>query len=336
MPINTDAYYLSESDRSKFSELWKEHFRMYGRPKRHGEEQEYQAADFYVAKTPNAGIAALVGSKPGYASCQIYQTHGNGVDKEIEIVDGFELDVYNISLSTIDGNTFVLVSKDKYGTWHVITGGGGSGVEFWAELIFKIPLVPPHYTEYYAIRVTDTDHDVKLHWVEIPDSEGDGDDPNTDFPLSGTGTNLATGTAGNYADVLLCYEANNCDIPYVPPLGSESPSGSGSAESTNDEYPPGSPYGYQRAIVLLRPGGLGVPENGVSGSGSGTPADAVIMHYIFEQGPRWEFIRPISVRDSEGYQTADLLRYNQETKQHEIHESIIAFDVNGDDNGSGT
>lgn len=103
-------------------------------------ETDHQAPEVYAAKTPAGGIPALtVGAgtganeddEPGYADCEIYQVGGTLADPVLQRVTQLSHRVYNLSDTAVDGDTWVLVARDKFGSW-LVTGtvGGGSEVEY--------------------------------------------------------------------------------------------------------------------------------------------------------------------------------------------------------------
>lgn len=96
----------------------------------------------YVAYVPKAGIPARAGTgiftgtgtgtgrdDVQFADCEIYRI--NNLVSPVELEDqGFTRRVYNISSSSVAGNTFVPVMQDGWGFWLAMltgTGGGGGG-----------------------------------------------------------------------------------------------------------------------------------------------------------------------------------------------------------------
>ena len=79
-----------------------------------------QAPEVYIAKVPDAGIAASVSGVPGTATCTIYQL----ISGTLYLLSLTET-VYNVSDSDIPTGA-VLVIRDKFGTWVAAAGGGGS------------------------------------------------------------------------------------------------------------------------------------------------------------------------------------------------------------------
>jgi hypothetical protein len=105
------------------------------------EHEEMPAPEMYVALTPIGGIPALVqasstpgeGDEPGVADCQIYKIV-KGADDFLEEVANVTKPVYNLNGEEIAGETWVLVQRDKFGTWFAITGGSNASTGFVVEL----------------------------------------------------------------------------------------------------------------------------------------------------------------------------------------------------------
>lgn len=97
-------------------------------------EELGQSPDVYIARSPPSGIPGLVEETgtgvgqendiPGSAVCDIYKI-SHSEDRLYE-VEGFTKTVRNISISTIAGNTWVLVVRDKFGDWFAVVGGSGT------------------------------------------------------------------------------------------------------------------------------------------------------------------------------------------------------------------
>ena len=100
------------------------------------------APETYLALTPSAGIAALdpgasetgtgtstaaYDDAPGFAECRVFRVNGYGAAAVLQPVDGLTRDVYNVSEDEIAGDTWILVTRDKFGTWFALKGGAGAG-----------------------------------------------------------------------------------------------------------------------------------------------------------------------------------------------------------------
>lgn len=97
------------------------------------EGEDHQAPETYIALAPEAGIPPLSppsgtgsasfgsGDVPGSALCDIYQL-ARGVLLPID----YQQRVYNLSASTIE-HGWILVTREKFGHWLAIVGGGGGG-----------------------------------------------------------------------------------------------------------------------------------------------------------------------------------------------------------------
>lgn len=96
-----------------------------------------QAPEVYIAKTPAGGIPALSGAGtsgdiPGHALCQIYRIIDNDsggtapAAVSLWTADELKKTVYNLSSSTIAGNKWTPVMRDKFGDWLAILGTPGA------------------------------------------------------------------------------------------------------------------------------------------------------------------------------------------------------------------
>ena len=97
-----------------------------------GDWHENQQTEAYIVKTPEGGIPAMVdgGSgdyRPGSAVCPVYRigydlTNNIG---EYVLYQSTATDrlVFNVSLTAIEENTFLLVDRDKHGNWVANAGG---------------------------------------------------------------------------------------------------------------------------------------------------------------------------------------------------------------------
>lgn len=109
-------------------------------------QEDWQAPEVYVARTPPGGIPSLIpapGSsikdEPGCVSCNIYRiltdeaAAGTGCGDTLIPVSGLSYRIHNLTPGTIPGDTWVLVSRDKFGHWFAVEAAGAVG--FWAQLI---------------------------------------------------------------------------------------------------------------------------------------------------------------------------------------------------------
>lgn len=136
--MSDKAYFLTESDRKKLSEVvnYVDNLRR-NASLRSERGTPSQAPEVYVALTPAAGIAAAAVSgvttdNPVKASCLIHQIlpdEVNGTTNQMMPVTYSYVDVYNITSTAVPGSIWVLIVKDKYGNWIVagVPGSGGGG-----------------------------------------------------------------------------------------------------------------------------------------------------------------------------------------------------------------
>lgn len=129
-----DGYYLSESDRQILNELIRDYrSRSSTTSTRAVQRPEYYAnADIYLARTPDTGIPALTEATgasnydtPGSATCYIYKvsTDGTTGESSIKPVDQTRRKVFNVSHEDIGGNRWIVVVKDKFGSWFATIAG---------------------------------------------------------------------------------------------------------------------------------------------------------------------------------------------------------------------
>lgn len=72
-----------------------------------------QAPDVYIALTPASGIDARAGNVLGFADCAIHRV----VHPNLTPVGGLTRRVYNLALESLPGNTWIPVTRDKWGAW---------------------------------------------------------------------------------------------------------------------------------------------------------------------------------------------------------------------------
>lgn len=128
-------YVLNESDKQAIQELLadKRNRRNPLRTQHPGETS--QSPEVYIARTPYAGIPALAlepgtasgqeNDQPGYADCTIYQILNEGSVPSLEQTGAIPKRVYNLSESSLPGDTWVVAVRDKFGSWFALTPVGG-------------------------------------------------------------------------------------------------------------------------------------------------------------------------------------------------------------------
>jgi hypothetical protein len=96
------------------------------------QEEDHQAPEFYIAYTENGIEAIDTTVDPPTVStddCDIYQPVYNGTNWEIQTTEGTaQVTVLNTSETDVDAGTYILITREKYGQWVVITGGGGPDI----------------------------------------------------------------------------------------------------------------------------------------------------------------------------------------------------------------
>ena len=128
-----DAYYLSENDRRTLREMMREfELRRANQPSRSEQGTPSAAPEVYVARVPTGGIPPLdegftgtgtgtgtADDSPGYAVCAVYRVVVDeaGTPTLMRVADLNKI-VYNLSSSTVTGNGWILVTRDKFGYWY--------------------------------------------------------------------------------------------------------------------------------------------------------------------------------------------------------------------------
>jgi hypothetical protein len=130
-----DAKVLSEADQ-KLLQTWLDWSRRQprGDPAGLGPDVDLSAApEVYIARTPTGGIPALVAGsggaldKPGVASCAVWRILGTSTRPELKAVEGLKRTVHNLTTAVIPADQWVLVAREKFGSWVAVQGGGGGG-----------------------------------------------------------------------------------------------------------------------------------------------------------------------------------------------------------------
>lgn len=114
-------------------------------------DEGHQGPEVYVAKTPAAGIPALAvdtgtgtsGVGIGSAECPIYRVDLEYGSYKLIAVAGLEYPVYNPTMASVDGDSWLLVVRDKFGNWMAVTGGGGTGDRIEVVELANSGVVPP-------------------------------------------------------------------------------------------------------------------------------------------------------------------------------------------------
>lgn len=271
-------YGLTEKDRAVIKAVVDEVRRFMVNPQsRPGEQgidhQEHQAPEVYIAKATDT-VPAMSGEEPGIGPCEIYRIIP--VTGLVDRVGNLTYQVYNLSTTDVDADTWLVIQRDKFGQW-VIKHAVGGEASFWARLTYKT-YTDGSYTAYSWVRQVDA---VTPTPVTYADHELSGDDES--FPA---------------------YEVNNVDLP-VDLSPADPLTGTGTGTGVSDDQP---------FIARLWPG--------------------VGDYYLFEQEPRWEFIRITSdetvSHGGNDYFNAELMRYDQITGTWVSVESVLAIDANAE------
>ncbi len=92
-------------------------------PRRGPEEPDVYTPDTYLAFTPPGGIGARVGDEMESAECEIYKSRQDGADRSI-VPAHFSKTIFNYMSERVLGSCYVMVERDKFGTWYARDGDG--------------------------------------------------------------------------------------------------------------------------------------------------------------------------------------------------------------------
>lgn len=140
--MNDPAYYLSDRDRQDFLAMrdeWRRRTNGGGQGFHRRDHTADQTPDVFLARTPAGGIPATdvngTGTTDdevfGSATCTIYRLSisgsGTGTADEDNLVEGMDQTrrVFNLGAEPIEGDTWILVTRDKFGVWWVTETGIG-------------------------------------------------------------------------------------------------------------------------------------------------------------------------------------------------------------------
>ena len=125
------AYYLTDEERKLLQHFFTKQRQQLASWKPNAdpmmeEHQEFLAPEVYIARTPNAGIPAMYEGQltgtgtlaptddvPAYATCQIWKVSYPNLIKVTDLTRK----VYNLFTEDIPGDSWILVARDKFGTW---------------------------------------------------------------------------------------------------------------------------------------------------------------------------------------------------------------------------
>ena len=120
-------YVLSEADHTSLRDMLTQFRRgvLNTRQRPHVEDADPWIHDVYVAFTPAGGIPPNVipgsgtgtgsGNQPAAAPCDVYRDDGTSLSPA-----GFQVEVYNLSSAAVQGHSWILALRDKFGTFFAI------------------------------------------------------------------------------------------------------------------------------------------------------------------------------------------------------------------------
>ena len=122
--VDLMAKFLTQSDAEKVAMMWEAFSKKGGRSSLSSQKKHRsQASAVFIAKTPDAGIPALVqdtgtgnADEPGAASCDIYRIDSSTDPHSLVAIYNVSKTVYNLSASIIT-QEWVLIHKTKSGKW---------------------------------------------------------------------------------------------------------------------------------------------------------------------------------------------------------------------------
>lgn len=138
-----DHYLLSGEDRAWIQRLINESVDRTAGLKDHSgpPDRVSDAPETYVALTPSTGIPALnrsgttgtdtpdpdaLDDVPGSAQCNVYRCYSVLGVRRLRRVGQLKRTVLNLGPLALAGNVFVLITRDKFGTWYAL---GPMGIE---------------------------------------------------------------------------------------------------------------------------------------------------------------------------------------------------------------
>lgn len=109
-------YVLTDRDREALVGLVRQQYRQTGlhRSGSSTPEDLGTSPDVYAALTPVGGIPARSSNQLGAAECIVYRS----IDGQLVALDGVLRTVNNLTTSSIPGETWVKITRDKFGTWY--------------------------------------------------------------------------------------------------------------------------------------------------------------------------------------------------------------------------
>ena len=141
--MDEEVFFLGDRDRQRILLMWEEYSRrrLIRQPET-PQQDKYQPPEVYLARTPSAGIpgsdVAGTGTSgddiPGSATCDIYRLleENNGTAGDSCLRKMFiDKVVWNVSTEDFEGDSWILVIRDKNGQWFAVSTNGGAGGGRW-------------------------------------------------------------------------------------------------------------------------------------------------------------------------------------------------------------
>ena len=122
-------------------------------------DDDDMAPEVYVARSPADGILALseqAGTAfvdtPGSATCTVYRIVVNAGVKELRPVTGLTRTIHNLSTIGVVGNSWILVARDKFGTWWVVEEAG-TGAGHYIKCVNTTPDADGYFDATYMVKI---------------------------------------------------------------------------------------------------------------------------------------------------------------------------------------
>lgn len=180
-----------------------------------------QAPETYVALVPSGGIPAATnsadgatldfsqGDKPGQADCEIYKVVNGGLESIEQ-----NKPVHNLTATAIS-QSWITATRDKFGNWFAVTGGGGSSCdprnEIWQIFIIGDPLGGSFDLTFSIDATSDTVS------IDYDDTSAEAETAILTHSQLSSGDVDVTGGALPHANLTIEFKGDQANTPILPP-----------------------------------------------------------------------------------------------------------------------